>query len=513
GEYSLHSNDMRRAGLPPSADEVGLGDSDLADGIHPRLLTVGIRGEFRWDSGTSLTSHTRLTSGDVSFNGIFTGDVPVTGLDFAAERGVAADYSTIASGHSFDPTYLVQNHGHWAIAKEYQALQNDTRLNLVLSQHDLTVGAYFADFSMSDRWSLGNLLLTDVRDRPQRLFLPGVTDSLGFTRYSFLNLRADHDGTMAAVYLADEWSASDRLRFDLGVRFDTETIDSSISDGMENVDLDGDPETTYDIASLAGTTRTNSSEDFSHASYSAGFNYEITGRHAIFGHLTRSAKLPHFDDIRNGITSKDGVTNAEFGYKTSLEDLALFLTTYSTEFDNVPFNDILADGSIIVRQARTRTYGVELEGVYEPVETVALQFSATFQDPEYRNFSGATVSNSGNQVRRIPRLMIRAVPSIEFAGGRGRAFLSLSHYGKRFANDENTIELPSYLKLDAGVQYAFNERWSAQLNVDNLSDEVGLTEGNPRTDVGSSGVGQLYNARTLFGRSLAFAVRYTFQPG
>ncbi|HWM29232.1 MAG TPA: TonB-dependent receptor [Woeseiaceae bacterium] len=513
GEYSLHSNDIRRAGLPPSADEVGLGDSDLADGIHPRLLTVGIRGEFRWDSGASLTSHTRLTSGDVSFNGIFTGDVPVTGLDFAAERGVAADYSTIASGDSFDPTFLVQNHGHWAIAKEYQAIQNDTRLNLVLSQHDLTIGAYFADFSMSDRWSLGNLLLTDVRDQPQRLFLPGVTDSRGFTQYSFLNLRADYDGIMAAVYLADEWHASDRLRFDLGVRFDTETIDSSISDGMENVDLDGDPETTYDIVSLAGTARTNSSEDFSHASYSAGFNYEITERHALFGHLTRSAKLPHFDDIRNGITSKDGVTNAEFGYKTSLEDLALFLTTYSTEFDSVPFNDILADGSIIVRQARTRTYGVELEGVYEPVETVALQFSATLQDPEYRNFSGATVSNSGNQVRRIPRLMIRAVPSIEFAGGRGRAFLSLSHYGKRFANDENTIELPSYLKLDAGVQYAFNEHWSAQLNVDNLSDEVGLTEGNPRTDVGSSGVGQLYNARTLFGRSLAFAVRYTFQPG
>jgi outer membrane receptor protein involved in Fe transport len=109
--------------------------------------------------------------------------------------------------------------------------------------------------------------------------------------------------------------------------------------------------------------------------------------------------------------------------------------------------------------------------------------------------------------------MLRAVPSIEFAGGRGRAFLSLSHYGSRHANDENTIELPSYLKLDAGVEYAFNEHWAVQLNVDNLSNEVGLTEGNPRTDVGASGVGQLYNARTLFGRSLALAVRYNFQSG
>jgi outer membrane receptor protein involved in Fe transport len=73
--------------------------------------------------------------------------------------------------------------------------------------------------------------------------------------------------------------------------------------------------------------------------------------------------------------------------------------------------------------------------------------------------------------------------------------------------------LPSYLKLDAGVEYAFSEHWTAQFNVDNLSDEVGLTEGNPRTDVGASGVGQVYNARALFGRSLALAVRYNFQSG
>ena len=513
GEYSLHSNDMRRAGLPPSADEVGLGNSDLADGIHPRLLSAGVRLDVAWDSGISLSSHSRLTSGDVSFNGIFTGPAPVTGQDFASARGVAADYSIISSGAPFDENFLVQNHGHWAIAKEYGALQNETRVNFALSQHDLTLGTYLADFSMNDRWSLGNLLLTDVSDQPQRLFLPGVTDSQGFTRYSFLNLLADYDGMIAALFLADEWDVTERLRLDFGVRVDSETIEASIRDGIEEVDLDGDPATTYDVASLAGSESRQSSNDFSYASYSAGINYGVTDDHAIFGHLTRSAKLPHFDDIRNGISTFDRVMNAEFGYKTSREDLALFLTAYRTEFDNVPFNDILADGSIVVRRAKTRTYGVELEGVYEPVDSVALQFSVTLQDPEYRNFSGASLANSGNQVRRIPKVMIRAVPSIEFASGRGRAFLAVSHFGQRYANDENTIKLPSYVKLDAGVEYAFTENWTAQLNVDNLSDEVGLTEGNPRTDVGASGVGQVYNARTLFGRSLALAVRYRFQSG
>src|SRR5690606_5769835 len=103
GEYSLHSEDLEDAGLPSSAGEVGLSGSDLSDGIHPSLLTAGLLMDLMWDSGMSFTSHSRLTSGDVSFNAIFTGDVPKTGLQFAAERNVAPDYSVISSGEAFDP--------------------------------------------------------------------------------------------------------------------------------------------------------------------------------------------------------------------------------------------------------------------------------------------------------------------------------------------------------------------------------------------------------------------------
>lgn len=513
GEYSLHSSDIRAAGLPPSADEVGLAGSDLADGIHPTLLTFGADLSRHWPSGVSLWSHTRYTDGDVTFNGLFTGDAPVSGTDFAEDRGVAPDFTFIATGQGFDPGFLVQNHGHWAIAKQFRALQNDSRLTFSTDAHDLSFGVYAADYSMADRWSLGNLLLTDVGDRPQRLFLPGVSDAAGFTRYSFLNLRADYDARAWSLYAADEWSVNERLRVDFGVRYDRENVNAAISNGVPEVDLDGDPATTWDTAALAGTDRHFVDADFDHLSWSAGFNFGLRDGQALFGHFTRSAKLPHFDDIRNGIQAKDRVTNAELGYKVSLDELALFLTAYRTAFDNVPFTDILVGGSTVVRRAETRTLGLELEGIYEPVDTVSLQFSVTLQDPEYRDFTGTSVDNSGNRVRRIPQSMIRLVPSVEFAAGRGRAFVSLAHYGRRYANDENTIRLPGYLKLDAGVEYAFNETWTAQLNVDNLSNEVGLTEGNPRTDVGASGIGQLYNARALFGRSLLLAVRYEFHGG
>ena len=513
GEYSLHSQDIRAAGLPPSAGEAGLSDNDLADGIHPSLLTVGADLSRDWPSGVSLRSHTRYTDGDVTFDGVFTGELPVSGAAFAAARGVAPNLRYIATGQEFDPDFLVQNHGHWAVAKRFEALQNDSRVTLATDAHDLSLGVYAADYSMADRWSLGNLLLTDVGHRPQRLFLPGVTDAAGFTRYSFFNLRAGYDATAWALYAADEWRVNERLRLDFGLRYDREQLRAAISNGVPDVDLDGDPATPWDRAALAGPDRRLVDAGFSNLGWSAGFDYGVTDGQALFGHFTRSAKLPHFDDIRNGIYAKDRVSNVELGYKLSFDELALVLTAYRTEFDNVPFTDILVDGSTVVRRAETQTLGLELEGVYEPVDTVALQFSVTLQDPEYRKFTGTSVDNSGNRVRRIPQSMVRLVPSVEFAAGRGRAFLAVAHYGNRYANDDNTIRLPAYLKLDAGVEYAFNDAWTAQLNVDNLSNEVGLTEGNPRTDVGASGIGQLYNARVLFGRSLQLAVSYDFHPG
>jgi outer membrane receptor protein involved in Fe transport len=364
---------------------------------------------------------------------------------------------------------------------------------------------------MADRWSLGNLLLMDINDQPNRLLLPGVTDSNGFTQYSFFNLLANYDAKTFALYFSDEWQVTDDLRIDLGIRYDDEDVDASISDGAFGVDFDGDPATLYDNnTALVGSTRTNSNTSVTNTGYSIGFNFDLNDEHAFFGHYTDSARLPHFDDIRGGVRIKDDVSNIELGYKTSLDLAAVFITLFQTEFDNVSFNDILADGSTVVRQAGTRTRGVEIEGVWEPVDAFSLGFSITVQDPEYTSYTGASVDNTGNRIRRIPKSMIRLTPTYNFADFRGRVYLTYSHVGDRFANDVNTIVLPSYDKLDAGIIYDISEALSLQLNVDNLTDEVGLTEGNPRTDVGAGGVGTVYNARPLFGTSIKASATYRF---
>jgi outer membrane receptor protein involved in Fe transport len=515
GTYALQSEDLARAGMPASAAEVGLQGSDLRDGIHPELGTFGTKLDLELSERVALVNLLRYTDGEVRFDGIFPGADPVTGTEFAAAAGVAPNYTVLSTGAPYAATDLVQNHGHWAVDKNYRALQDDLRLNFSIDTHQLTAGAYFADYSMADRWSLGNLLLMDVSDEPRRLSLPGVTDPHGFTQYSFFNLIADYDATQYALYATDEWQITQRLRVDLGMRYDDESIDGSISTGS-TVDLDGDPSTPWDnTTSLAGAGRRAVDDAFDNIGWSIGFNYGLPDGQAIFGHYTDSARLPHFDNVRDGVLRKDPVTNLELGYKISQERYVVFATLFETEFDNVSFNDIDLNGTPRVRTTGTRTHGIEVEGELLPLDALAISFSITLQDPTYRDYrfrdaAGNVLDNTGHTIRRIPKQMWRVMPSYTFLDDRARLFVTWTHVSDRYSNDENTRTLPQYDKFDAGVAFDVGNGWTLQLTGDNLTDEVGLTEGNPRTDVGAGTSGPIYIARPLFGRSFMGSVTFRY---
>jgi iron complex outermembrane receptor protein len=166
----------------------------------------------------------------------------------------------------------------------------------------------------------------------------------------------------------------------------------------------------------------------------------------------------------------------------------------------VPFQDILPDGSTSVREAETRTRGVELEGEWQPVDIFSLGFSITVQEPEYKTIRGLPQA-SGNTIRRIPKELYRLTPMLQLMDERARVYLTYTRAGDRYSNDINTVELPAYTKLDGGVIFDINDAFSVQLTADNITNEVGLTEGNPRSDIDASGIGALYMARPLFERS------------
>ena len=152
GTYSLHSEDLARAGLPVSAAEVGLQGSNLEDGIHPRLGTLGAKLNWDFNDTVSLTNLLRYTDGEVRFDGIFPGDPPTSrhGVRRRSRRGAELHGASIPAP-PMPPTQLVQNHGHWVVNKEYDAIQDDLRLNFKL---DATRSDASACTSPTIRWRI-----------------------------------------------------------------------------------------------------------------------------------------------------------------------------------------------------------------------------------------------------------------------------------------------------------------------------------------------------------------------
>ena len=114
-------------------------------------------------------------------------------------------------------------------------------------------------------------------------------------------------------------------------------------------------------------------------------------------------------------------------------------------------------------------------------------------------------------MQRQPKWTWRVEPVYEVALGGDSVltlFTSLTYIGDRFSDVENQQQLPHFYKWDAGVNFQLTDRLSFQVTGDNLTDEIGLTEGNPRV-IGSQGSGVIL-ARPILGRSFRFSASYEF---
>ena len=80
---------------------------------------------------------------------------------------------------------------------------------------------------------------------------------------------------------------------------------------------------------------------------------------------------------------------------------------------------------------------------------------------------------------------------------------TLSAVDDRFGNNENTVVLEGYEKVDVGLTLEPTESLRLQFSVDNLTDEQGITEGDPRNPDSPNG-------RYIMPRSMKLSVSYLF---
>ena len=434
-------------------------------------------------------------------------------------------------------------------------LINDARLlhkfEIGGQTHDVAVGVYTAHVEEAfNRYSANTLL--DVRENARRLDLVAVDASgrilsslteNGVSRYGAEFANGDGKSNTTALYLTDEWQVTPALRIDAGVRWERIEFEGR-SERTATINLGQSP-TPADDTVLAGSgvyDRLN--RKFEHSGWTLGADYRINPRMGLFARYTSAFRLPSLGDyITNATNSSPFVQTMDLmegGYKLTTGRFDLYATVFHTAYDALTFGSLVFNpttGAYVSQTSitDTKTLGLEIEGVLRPTRWFDLGFSATIQNPEFGDYKfeeSCTVSASdptcqvkppaatasrtrdftGNQLIRVPKTAFRLTPGVNLLDGRLRVESSIERYGDRFSDAANTSKLPAYTLVGATVRYNVTDNLSAYVYGTNLTNEIGLTEGNPRAGQIISGeAGALYGiGRPEFGRAFKAALLYKF---
>lgn len=421
---------------------------------------------------------------------------------------------------------------------------NDARLmhkfELGGQSHDATLGVYVADVSM-DFTRYSSTALLDVQDNSRLLdlvavdpagnVLGNVTDH-GIYHYGYEWANNKGQSTTTAVYLSDEWQITDRLRIDAGARWEQEHLTAN-GEVRQTVNL-GTPATSQ---ILTGTGQFVSFDQrFSKAGGTLGANWQFTDRSGLFARYSPAFRLPNLGTYTTATLSTLNSTVprpitqtmdlGELGYKYANQWTDLYATAFWTKYNsvgytNTVFNLNTSEPPYQVQQyTDTRTYGLELEGGFYPIDWFDLTFNATLEDPKYiglkytDNVNGRPVFRDydGNQLIRVPKVSVRVVPGVNLFGQRLRLQVAWEYEGARYVDMANSVVLPHYDVLNASGRFSITDHFDVYGYVDNVTNSLGLTEGNPRAgELQSADAGaNTFIARPILGRAVRVALMYRF---
>lgn len=405
------------------------------------------------------------------------------------------------------------------------------------AEHTVTFGGYYSNTEAKDLNYI-TTYVTDFRNEPRLvdITIDGATQdangdliaaapgtSFAVTRNGLLRSNGVvgdrvREAKRSAFYVADQIEAG-RWAFDIGARL--EDIEGQVLQReISSVQMSNDPQVSDLIESVGfqnGDSRIGNVSDTEWAA-SASVLYRLNDVVNLFGNYSRGFFFPEvrsvrfiFDTNQTGPYKAEIIKTAEAGAKIDTGQFSGYVTGFWTTLDDRQSVDFVNDGNggitNVVTQQSTKAYGVEAGGVYSITDNLSVNGNVTLRDHE---FTGDV--NNGNELRRQPKVIVNT--GLTYDDGKFDFSIFHNYHGDNFANDSNTVKLDSYnlVRLDAGYTHEFANDQSVRfsVNVFNLFDEQGVTEGSPRQGDAQTGGQDFFVGRPILPQRVMVRATYDF---
>ncbi|MBV8667079.1 MAG: TonB-dependent receptor [Burkholderiaceae bacterium] len=443
-------------------------------------------------------------------------------LAAAGRAAVSGSAAYAGSGQPVGTDTETVQFGLWDVDKRVQSLTEELRLTKGLFQgHTVTGGIFLAHYSSDDLWNLGNDLLMDVAGNPIRVTLDNgveATNPNGFTSGTTTYVSDRGVTSNYAVYLADEWAWSERLKLDAGVRYEVQNMNFAIA-GTSAGYVGSDPLAMFNYGTVTPNgTSIAYDEHWTLPSFTFGGIYKLRPDASLFARINRGGQFPYFDQVRGSAPELPPpvtrIEQAELGFKAVTPLYSVYGTLFANQFDNqfqysrnfagVPQNTI----------GGSRAYGVEYELALRPLRNFQVVWSGDVLHARYRGYDDQVNPGiNGNMIQGQPASQWRLTPSylIPIGDDTLKLYGTYSFFGAHWDDQQNTDHLPGFYDVDAGALYRAGEHWEFRLSALNLTNQVGLIQGSVGRAVAVAGSAPYATTvRTLFGRDVQLSVKYSF---
>jgi outer membrane receptor protein involved in Fe transport len=316
-----------------------------------------------------------------------------------------------------------------------------------------------------------------------------------------------------SAYVNDEFTWNERLHVDFGLRYEREDQSSAAGNSSSQPIAAGVGGVVQVNPNAFNGTYSYASGHESPIDVTAGINYTIASNLSVYGRYEHAYQTNGENAQAIGVTLYEGgVTYSDYGLTGTVRG-------FRTEFNNQSWSGGVDPANANLNQGffgDSTTNGVDLDlfyrPTYEPLKSFAVHAQATFQDPTFSNVSTGTINingqNIGSQVNSFydgktpgitPQVMYTITPEYDLPDHLGQIYMRYKYIGRIYADNGDQVPLPGYGVVSVGALYNVTPDTTLNVSVDNITNAVGLTEGNPRQGFTQSVTSGYFYGRGIVG--------------